>query len=109
MTIAFTGDDTLSGDDGDDLLNGGFGDDTYLFADGWGTDTVVGFVAGIGSLDDVADIAAFDFADFAAVQAAMTSAGGGADTLLQLDADDSILFEGVAMAGFDASDFGFVF
>lgn len=32
--------DTLSGDRGPDALKGGPGDDTYLFADGWGKDTL---------------------------------------------------------------------
>jgi len=45
------GDDTLLGGAGDDLLNGGSGSDAYVFARGFGHDTIRQSDSGAGSLD----------------------------------------------------------
>lgn len=64
------GNDTLGGGSGNDLLAGGWGDDTYLFADGWGADTVRedGFPFSF--------LAGRDTADFSAVTAGLTVTRG---------------------------------
>ncbi|HFQ14644.1 MAG TPA: DUF4347 domain-containing protein, partial [Gammaproteobacteria bacterium] len=40
VLIGDAGDNVLTGNAGDDTLAGGAGDDTYVFADGWGADTL---------------------------------------------------------------------
>ncbi|MCB1473948.1 MAG: hypothetical protein KDJ68_13990, partial [Rhodobiaceae bacterium] len=74
----------------------------YLFGDGCEDDIITDFSAGAGA-GDVLNIAAFGFADFAAVQAATTDTAGGA--LIQLDADDSVTLQGVLKADLAGDDF----
>jgi Ca2+-binding RTX toxin-like protein len=45
------GDDTLEGGAGNDWLSGGDGSDTYLFARGWGQDTVSNYDTSAGKTD----------------------------------------------------------
>ena len=93
QTITGTaGDDTLFGGDGNDALIGDTGDDLFVFANGSGDDTVNDFTAGAGT-DDVLDVSAFGFASKADAIAAATQAG--ADTVIQLDGDDSVTLLGV--------------
>ena len=105
QTITGTaGDDVLFGGDGNDTLIGAGGDDLFVFADGCGDDTVNDFTPGAGT-DDVLDVSAFGFASAADAIAAATQAG--ADTVIQLDADDSVTLLGVNVGDLDQDDFLF--
>ena len=86
------GDDTLTGGIGDDFLTGGAANDLFVFQDGGNDDSVSDFVAGAAT-DDVLDVSAFGFASKADVIAAASQVG--ADTMIQLDADDSVTLLGV--------------
>jgi Ca2+-binding RTX toxin-like protein len=57
------GDDILDGRGGDDILDGGKGHNTYVFADGYGHDTVVEFRAGKDVYDFTGVIGVSSFAD----------------------------------------------
>ena len=86
---------------GNDRLTGASGDDVFVFTDGGGNDTVTDFVAGAGT-DDVLDITDFGFASFADVINAASQVG--ADTLIQLDIDDSVILLGVTLGDLNSSD-----
>ncbi len=58
-----SGDDTLEGGDGDDSLLGGPGADVFVFADGFGADTVQDFTDGVDLLDVRTHTQIHDFAD----------------------------------------------
>ncbi len=92
----------LEGYLGNDTVTGGAGDDVFVFKGGFGHDTVTDFIAGAGSYD-VIDTDAFD--DFASVLAAATQVG--ADTLITLDAANSILLKNVVVTSLHQDDFRF--
>ncbi|MBB4000629.1 calcium-binding protein [Aureimonas pseudogalii] len=106
--------DTLEGEAGDDFLQGGFGNDvqtggagndTFAFDPDFGKDVVTDFVAGAGSVD----VIQFDssvFATYAAVAAAATQVGS--DTLITVDAANTLTLKNVALASLHADDFRFV-
>ncbi|MBB4000311.1 Ca2+-binding RTX toxin-like protein [Aureimonas pseudogalii] len=108
------GDDSLLGGDGDDALNaydgndvqtGGAGNDTFAFDPDFGKDVVTDFVAGAGSVD----VIQFDssiLATYAAVAAAATQVGS--DTLITVDAANTLTLKNVALASLHADDFRFV-
>jgi Ca2+-binding RTX toxin-like protein len=104
------GNDTISGGDGNDRIVGGTGNDTmtggsgkdiFVFGPSFGTDTVTDF----GGSDQIE----FDdgvFANFAAVQAAMTQVG--ADTVITLAAGHTITLQNVTASSLHANDFLFM-
>jgi alkaline phosphatase len=95
------GDDRLIGGAGDDRLNGGDGDDTFIFAEGFGSDRVSGFVSG-------QDMMRFEdglFADFDAFTAA--SEQDGDDVIVSLDDASQIRIEGIMMSALSQNDFQF--
>src|SRR3546814_1266683 len=47
------GDDIIHGRGGDDILIGGDGDDRFVFGDAAGSDTIMDFAAGAGSVDTI--------------------------------------------------------
>ena len=96
------GDDRLTGGIGDDVLTGGSGDDLFVFQDGGNDDSVSDFVAGPGT-EDVLDVMAFGFATKADAIAAATQVG--ADTVIQLDADDTVTLLGVNAGLLSDDDF----
>jgi Ca2+-binding RTX toxin-like protein len=49
--IGAGGNDTLTGGSGNDNLDGGSGDDRYVFASGWGADTITGDLSGVDTVD----------------------------------------------------------
>ncbi len=61
--VGGAGDDTLDGGAGDDRLYGGAGDDTFVFANGFGADTIADFDAadtdGDGRTDDQLDVSGY--------------------------------------------------
>ena len=104
MLSGGAGNDTISGGDGDDVLSGGTGDDLFVFVNGDGADTLGDFTAGSGT-DDKLDISAFNIADLSAVQAVTTTTG--TNSVIQLDADDSITLLGVRSSELHNDDFLF--
>lgn len=97
--------DTLLGGAGNDQLTGGSGSDVFVFASGFGKDTITDFVAGSGT----ADLIEFDdavFADLSAVLAAATQVG--ADTLITYDVDNTITLKNVTKTNLHTDDFRFV-
>jgi Ca2+-binding RTX toxin-like protein len=94
------GSDRLIGGDGDDRLTGGQGPDTFVFGPGFGHDVVTDF--------SHANHIEFDggvFQNFKQVQAASQQIG--ADTVITLDANDSITLLGVSLSSLHASHFDF--
>jgi Ca2+-binding RTX toxin-like protein len=98
------GKDTVDGGYGDDHLWGGSGNDTFRFHGDFGQDRIHDFKAG-GDLD-IIELDHNQFADFAAVQAAMVQNIGSVS--IYLDANNSIHLSGVNAADLTASDFQFV-
>ena len=80
--------------------------DTFVYNGLFGEETINKFVAGSGATHDTIQFAANDFGAFAAVQGAMHQVG--ADTVIRLDAADSITLVGVAKSSLVAADFKFV-
>jgi Ca2+-binding RTX toxin-like protein len=91
--------DTLAGGAGNDTLTGNAGSDTFVFRAGLGQDTVTDFTPG----QDVLDVRDGIFADAAAALAAATASGSG--ILITIDANNTILLQGVTLANLHASDF----
>jgi Ca2+-binding RTX toxin-like protein len=92
------GADRLIGGDGNDRLTGGNGQDTFVFAAGFGHDTITDFTP--------ADRIEFDgqiFRNFQAVQAASQQVGN--DTVITLDDQNSITLQNVALSSLHAHDF----
>ena len=98
------GKDTLDGGTGNDHLWGNSGDDTFRFHGDFGHDWIEDFKA--GGDHDIIELDHNQFADFAAVQAAMVQNVGS--TTIVLDADHSISLTGVNAADLQASDFHFI-
>ncbi|KAG1650313.1 Iron-regulated protein FrpA [Nymphon striatum] len=101
--------DTITGGLGNDTLYGGAGGDTFVFADGWGSDEIIGFEAfntedvdlsGVTNITDFTDLVANHLVDM-----------GG--TAMIVDGVDSILLTGVDFAdvgvglSYSAGDFVF--
>ena len=89
VLIGGDGDDTLIGGRGTDVLTGGTGSDTFVMEVGGGKDRITDFGAG-----DLLDLTAFGFADFAAVQAALTDQGDSLHLALE-DAQVVITLDGI--------------
>lgn len=100
-----SGDDRIAGDAGDDLLSGGSGHDSFVFAAGFGRDTIADFRT-TGASSDVLEFASGIFVDFDAAFAAADQVG--ADTVFTIDAETSLTLEGVQLASLAQDDFRFV-
>ena len=99
------GNDRLIGGGGNDTLTGGTGLDTFVFADGFGRDTVTDFRT-TGASADTIEFSTDVFSSFAQVQAAMAQVG--ADVVITVDVDNSLTLRNVALANLNAGDFLFV-
>ena len=99
------GNDVLVGGAGNDALTGGSGNDTFVFKAGFGHDVITDFVAGAGT-DDAIEFQNNIFADFDAVLAAASASGS--DTVITVDADNSITLQNVALASLHQDDFHIV-
>lgn len=102
-----SGADWLNGGAGDDVLSGGAGNDALVFKPGFGSDVVTDFTAGLG----VADVIRFHgfgtvFDTFIEVMA--VTAQSGADTVIEIDANNTITLQDVARTSLVADDFRFV-
>ncbi len=93
-----SGDDVITGGAGNDLLTGQFGVDRFVHRPGDNNDRITDF----STVQDLLDLTAHNFATFAAVQALMTDAAGGA--LIDLAGPDSIKLTGVTVAQIGAED-----
>ena len=95
------GNDVITGGAGDDVMSGGNGNDLFAFAAGFGIDIIADFQGNDRiQLDDAL------FANFAAVIDA--SQQDGANTVITLDADNTITLQGVQFTSLQANDFLFV-
>ena len=95
-------DDLLSGGGGADRLSGGAGADTFRIGDVAGEVTILDFDPGE---DDILDLSAFGFTDFAQVQALLSpNDPGGNDARLALDSDTVVVLEGLAHGLLGADD-----
>jgi hypothetical protein len=95
------GNDVIVGGAGDDVMSGGNGNDLFVFEAGFGHDTITAFQSN--------DRIQFDsalFADFDAVLEASEHVGN--DTVITLDAGNTITLQGVQIASLQANDFLFV-
>jgi Ca2+-binding RTX toxin-like protein len=102
-----SGNNVLTGLGGNDKLTGGGGNDTFLFNPGFGKDAIADFAAGPNSGPH--DMIAVDqtmFADFDAVMAA--SAQVGANTVITVNAQNSITLTNVHLSSLHHDDFAFV-
>jgi hypothetical protein len=87
-------------------LSSGTSGDTFNFEPTSGMVTIKGYVPGSESLDFSHSV----FANPAALELHVTSSGGGANTIITLDASDVITLTGVTVANFEAhsSDWHFI-
>jgi Ca2+-binding RTX toxin-like protein len=93
----------LDGRAGDDVLTGGGGNDSIVFRPGFGQDQITDFD------DDGDDMIVFStavFADWGAVQKAMTASGN--DVVITFDAANTITLIGTSLTDMSQSDFLFV-
>jgi Ca2+-binding RTX toxin-like protein len=91
------GNDTLNGDGGadrlvggagNDLMNGGANDDVFVFAAGFGNDTIAaGFDANATNGQDLLDVSSYAFADAAAFAAGVSIAVVGGNTSVTIGLD----------------------
>jgi serralysin len=94
--------DIMIGGSGNDTMNGGAGNDTFVFAPGFGNDTISGFDANPAGGQDLIDFSALGIT-FANVSVTLDVSGG---TLLTVGAD-TITLLGVNPATINATDFFF--
>ncbi len=99
------GDDELTGGAGNDILTGGFGNDEFIFANGFGNDTIVGFAAN-NNLEDInlsAVSAIVNFVDL--VNNHMTQSAS--DVIIDTGTGDTITVLNVNIADMNFADFIF--
>ncbi|HEX5999233.1 MAG TPA: cadherin domain-containing protein, partial [Hyphomicrobiaceae bacterium] len=94
---AGAGTDTIIGGLGNDFLNGGSGNDTFVFAAGFGNDTIVGFDANPSSGQDLLDISELGITA-ATFAASVLIEDLGSDTLVTIGTD-TVLLQGVDGTG----------
>jgi Ca2+-binding RTX toxin-like protein len=93
------GNDRLNGMAGNDVLFGEAGADTFIFSAGSGGDVIGDFARG----SDKIDLAAYGFANFAALQANFSQVGGNG--AINLGGGNFIVLNGVTMSQLTAADF----
>ena len=89
------GADRIAGEAGNDVLSGGAGSDTFVFAQGFGRDVITDFTAA-GASHDIVEFQTSQFANWIALQAAITDSAAGA--VITATANDTITFTGVTRA-----------
>lgn len=99
-----TGADTIDGLAGNDLLIGLEGNDNFVFTANSGHDTILDFKGGQDHIDLSAIVTTSDVAAWMAGHVA-ASPTAAADTLITLDAGDTILLHNVAANTLTTSDF----
>ena len=105
------GDDNLNGGGNNDILTGGLGNDTltggstrdfFIFDDGFGSDTITDFT---NNLDKIDLSAHSTLNSLAAVLLVATQVG--LDTVIALDANNTITLQNFTLANLNAADFVF--
>ena len=103
VLIGNKGANVLIGGAGNDTLTGGAGNDVFVYATGFGNDTVTDFHSG-----DRIDVSALHIADFASLQAFLNDAGGAARlTLAYGGTAETLTLNSIAAVNLTASDFIF--
>jgi len=87
---------------GDETFPGAPGADVFVFADGFGQDTITGFTVGEDRID-LSGVLNPDWTTFADVQAAAAQVGD--DTLIDLGGGNTITLVGVPVTNLSAADF----
>lgn len=100
------GNDILNGGFGNDLLNGGTGNDVFVFADGFGKDTIVGFAAS-NDLEDIDLSAVTSIVNFIDLSENHMSQSGS-DVVIDTGAGNVITLEDVNIDAMNFGDFLFV-
>jgi large repetitive protein len=107
---AITGDanaNSLTGGAGNDTLTGGAGIDTFVYQPAFGFDTITDFTAGAGTTHDILQLSlGAQFSSLAQVIAAATQVG--ANTVITIDATDTITLNNMNKTALVASNFVFV-
>jgi Ca2+-binding RTX toxin-like protein len=98
--------DTFVGGAGNDTLTGLGGNDTFVFAAGFGKDTITDFSAGTGATDVMRLLLGTSFDTFAEVMAAATQVS--TNTVITISALDTITLTGITKTLLVADDFAFV-
>ncbi len=93
-----TGRDVMNGGSGNDAMNGGGGNDTFVFAAGFGDDTIRGFDANGRGGQDLLDISSYEFDDPGEFAANVSIADMGDYTVVTIG-DDIITLLGVTGVG----------
>jgi Ca2+-binding RTX toxin-like protein len=96
-----TGNDILNGGTGNDTLTGGPGRDTFVFQPGFGHDVVTDYSPG-----DQIEFDSGTFQNFHDVRAAAQQVGN--DTVITLDAQNSITLQDVSVQSLNPGDFTFL-
>ncbi|MDQ2081670.1 glycerophosphodiester phosphodiesterase family protein [Xanthobacteraceae bacterium Astr-EGSB] len=99
-----SGNDAITGGLGNDVLTGGSGHDVFVFAAGFGKDTIKDFAL-TGSSSDMIEFSTDLFADFSEVMSHATQSGS--DVLLAIDADTTLTLANVKLAALATDDFRF--
>ncbi|MBR9822811.1 MAG: hypothetical protein GYB51_17650 [Rhodobacteraceae bacterium] len=97
--------DVIHGGGGDDLMRGNFNADLFVFADGFGDDTIGDFDA-LNDLEKIDLSGVSEIRDFADLMANHAFDVGGA-VLIAGTGGDQILLQGVSLADLDEGDFLF--
>ena len=100
--VGTPGNDIFISSSANESFTGVGGNDTFVFKPAFGLDTINDFHPG----QDTIDLDHTLFADFAAVQSHLTTAG--ANTVITFDANDTITLVNVAPANLHATDFHFI-
>jgi len=95
-----SGDDIIIGGVGKDVMTGGSGVDTFVLAAGDQVDTIRDFEVG----EDLIDLSAYGFANFAEVEALISDKNGRAQINL-VGSDDVVRLSGVVKADLTDADF----
>jgi Ca2+-binding RTX toxin-like protein len=93
----------LTGGAGDDALTGGSGDDRFVFASGFGADTISDFTAGSGS-DDTLDFTSYGYTTYSEVLSNISIADVGGNAVLTIGSD-SLTLTGVTSSSLNVDDF----
>jgi hypothetical protein len=98
---------TLAGGAGNDILTGGAGVDTFVYTPAFGFDAITDFTARAGATHDTLQLAlGSQFSSLAQVIAASTQVG--ANTVITIDATDTITLNNVNKTALVASNFVFM-
>jgi serralysin len=101
--VGNSADNMLTGGGGSDALTGGSGDDRFVFASGFGTDTISDFTAGSGSADTL-DFTSYGYSAYSEIIANISFADVGGNAVLTIGSD-SVTLTGVTIASLDVDDF----